>query len=270
MAKHLRLTVKLSVFVLFSIFVFWRLLDTSVFPAVTTPHSSLNTLIRNNNSYHATPHSSLNTLIRNNNSYHSQDIVELKQFYRANQNHPLEFKKQRPAPLLKYYKYKVEIDCGRDHKGILIVIEERHRGKCTYGGSSFRIVSTSTSLRQTCSFEDYINGTYVAFCLQDRADCSNITIYLMYVDYMAYTHKTHPSNKFLWTSKICTTNCYSMNSTIKTSWNGFPTVSLQRRVELQDLMTWRSINDSLKLFIRDENNRHWQHYQPLNESNLCR
>ena len=227
MAKQLRLTVNLCVFVLCSFFVFWRLLDTCVFPAVTTPHSSLNTLIRNDNSYPATPHSSLNTLIRNDNSYpatphsslntlirndnsypatphsslntlirndnsypatphsslntlirndnsypatshsslnrlirndnsyHSQDIVALKQFYRAKGNHPLELKKQRPALLLKYYKYKVEIDCGRDHKGNLIVIDERHRRKRTYGGSSFRIVHTSTSLRQTCSFEDY-------------------------------------------------------------------------------------------------------------------
>ena len=164
-----------------SIFVFWHLLDTSVFPTVTTPHSSVNTLIRNDNSYHATPHSSLNTLITNDNSYLSQDIVELKQFYRAKGNHPLEFKKQRPAPLLKYYKYKVEIDCGGDHKENLIVIEERHRRKRTYGGSSFRIVSTSTSLRQTCSLEDYFNGTYVAFCLLDRADCSSITKHTRHV-----------------------------------------------------------------------------------------
>ena len=207
------------------------------------------------------------TLIKNNKSYYSQDMVELKQFYSAKRNHPMKFEEQRDAPLFEDYQYKVETDCGRVAKGIVIVIHERHRARRTYGGSSFRIMSTSTSLRQTCSFDDYFNGTYVAFCLLDGAVCSNVTIYIMYVDYMAYTQKTHPLNKCVWTATVCARNCYS---TTKTTQTAFPSASLQRRVELQNRMTWRSINDSLKLFIRDERSGKLQHYQPIGESNLCR
>ena len=199
-----------------------------------------------------------NALIKGNDSYYAQDMVELKQFHKAK----LKFNRKSYGLLLEDYRYNVDSACIGDANGIAIVIYAKH----TQGGSSFRIMSSSV-LRQTCSFEDYFNGSYVAFCLLNRADCTNVTIYLMYVDYKAYTHKTHPKNKLIWKTTICSSSCYSARRTQRFL---YPSVALQKRVELQNRMTWGLINDSLKLFIRNGNRGTWTRYQPISESDICR
>ena len=207
------------------------------------------------------------TLIDVGNNYYSCDIVEVKQFYRLTRNHSTKFTRNHSAPVWKDYIHRVVSHCERDINGVVIVISELKRARPTHGGSSFLIMSMSYSLLQTCSFDDYFNGTYIAFCFLDRTGCSNITIDLMYVDYMAYTDTRHPRNKLLWEKSICGTNCYSEQVTRR---HVFPPVSLQRRVELQNLMTWRITKGSQKLFIRDKTNRKLQQYKIVEESNLCK
>ena len=213
---------------------------------------------------------SVNTLINANNNYYSCDIVELKQFHYLTRNYAIKFASKRYAPLWEDYKHSVVTYCARDRNGIVIVIDELKREKATHGGSSFRIKAVSSSLFETCSFNDYFNGTYVVFCFLDRIECTNITIHLMYVDYMAYTHMTHPQNKLLWNKSVCAANCNRTMSAKMTMLHGLHSGSLQKRVELQNRVMWQSINGSMNLFIRDQSNIKWHHYQKATEAHLCR
>ena len=162
------------------------------------------------------------TLIDVSNNYYSCDIVEVKQFHSLTRNHSTKFTRKHSAPVWKTYSHRVVSHCERDINGVVIVISELKRARPTHGGSSFRIMSMSYSLLQTCSFDDYFNGTYIAFCFLDRTSCINITIDLMYVDYMAYTDTRLPRNKFLWKKTICGTNCYSEQVTRR---HAFPSFS---------------------------------------------
>ena len=227
------------------------------------------TLIDVSNNYNSydMPTYANHTLIDVSNNYYSSDIVEVKQFYSLTRNHSTKLTRIHSAPVWKNYKHRVVSHCERDINGVVIVIRELNRARPTHGGSSFRIISMSYSLLQTCSFDDYFNGTYVAFCFLDLTGCSNITIDLMYVDYMAYTDTRRPRNKLLWEKTIYGTNCYSEPVTRR---QVVPSVSLQRRMELQNLMIWRTTKGSHKLFIRDKTNKKLQQYKIVEESNLCK
>ena len=216
------------------------------------------------------PSTTVNTLINANNNYYSCDIVELKQFDYLTRNYATKFASKTYVPLWEDYKHSVVTYCERGRNGVIIVIDELKREKATHGGSSFQIKAVSSSLFETCSFNDYFNGTYVVFCFLDRTECSNITIHLMYVDYMAYTAKTHPRNKLLWKESMCAAKCNMTMSAKMTMWHGLHLGTLQKRVELQNRVMWKSINGTMKLFVRDQSNIKWRHYQKANESQLCR
>ena len=208
-----------------------------------------------------------NTLIKDNDSYYAQDMVELNQFRKAVQMagaSPVLQQKHAPAHHVDDFKYNIKSAC--DEKGIAIVIDELYHANHTRGGSSFRVVSTSEKLRQTCSFHDFFNGTYVTFCLMNQADCTNVTIYIMYVDFTAYTYKVRPMNKFLWRDNVCSTRC---NATVAQLFPCPPT-ALQKRVQLENRMTWRSNNGSSQLFIRGRNSGTRKEYQPISKPDLCR
>ena len=208
------------------------------------------------------------TIITYDTNYLTLDIVELKQFDNIK-------RLRRKGGVLghynersvKYYKHNVVIHCGGFVKGIVIIIDELYRGIHTSGGSSFRILSTSSELRQTCSFEDYFNGTYVGFCYMDTAGCTNVTVDLLFVKYTAYTQKIHPLNQVLWTETVCATNCHLAIETLS---KPRPPVSLQRRVKQQHRLTWRRVNNSLKLFIGDLSKQTWRRYQLIEAHDLCR
>ena len=203
-----------------------------------------------------------NTLIKDNDSYYAQDMVELNQFRKAAQKAGAS--PHRPAHRVDDFKYNIKSAC--DANGIIIIINELYHANHTRGGSSFRVVSTSAMLRQTCSFHDFFNGTYVAFCLIDQADCINVTIYIMYVDFTAYTDKIRPMNKFLWSDNVYSTRC---NGIVARQFP-YPPTALQKRVQQQNRMTWRANNGSSQLFIRGSNSGTWKNYQPINKPDLCR
>ena len=171
------------------------------------------------------------TLITYYTNYLSHDIVELKQFHNIRRSRPQSFLSHYNERSLKDCTHNVVTYCGGFVKGIVIIIDELYRGIHASGGSSFRILSTSSVLRQTCSFEDYFNGTYVGFCYMDTAGCTNVTVDLLFVNYTAYTQKIQPLNLILSTETICATNC---NLAIETLWKPSPSVSLQRRVKQQN------------------------------------
>ena len=208
-----------------------------------------------------------NTLIKDQENYYAQDIVELSQFRKtlrkAGANRLLR-KKLHPVKRLEHYRYNINSAC--DEKGITIVIDELYHAIHTHGGSSFRVVATSATLRQVCSFHDFFNGTYVAFCLMDQNDCINVTIYVMYVEFTAYTRKLRPENKFLWRRNICSRSC---NATIPLQFL-YPPIALQKRVVLQNRMTWWMKNGTLQLFIRNTTSKTWNEYQPISKPDLCR
>ena len=206
------------------------------------------------------------TLITYYTNYLSHDIVELKQFHNIRRSRPQSFLSHYNERSLKDCTHNVVTYCGGFVKGIVIIIDELYRGIHASGGSSFRILSTSSVLRQTCSFEDYFNGTYVGFCYMDTAGCTNVTVDLLFVNYTAYTQKIQPLNLILSTETICATNC---NLAIETLWKPSPSVSLQRRVKQQNRLTWRRINNSLKLFIGDLSKRNWRRYQLIEAHYLC-
>ena len=207
------------------------------------------------------------TVITYDNNYLSLDIVELKQFDNLKRIRPESFVNQYNASSLEDYKHNVVIHCGDFVKGIVIIIDELYRGIHTSGGSSFRILSTSSVLRQTCSFEDFFNGTYVGFCYMDTAGCTNVTVDLLFVNYTAYSQKMQPLNRVLWTETMCATNCHLTNETF---WKTRPSIALQRRVKQQNRLTWRQVNNSLKLFIGDVSKGKWRRYQLIEAHDLCR
>ena len=136
-----------------------------------------------------------NTLIKDKDSYYAQDMVELNQFRKAVlRAKPPVRGKHRPAHRVDDFKYNIKSAC--DAKGIAIVIDELYHANHTRGGSSFRVVSTSEKLRQTCSFHDFFNGTYVTFCLMNQTDCTNVTIYIMYVDFTIQTRYVRRTNYY--------------------------------------------------------------------------
>ena len=82
-------------------------------------------------------------------NYMSLDVVvvELKQFDNLKRLRPESFVNQYNASSLEDYKHNVVIHCGDFVKGIVIIIDELYREIHTSGGSSFRILSTSSVQR---------------------------------------------------------------------------------------------------------------------------
>ena len=95
------------------------------------------------------------------------------------------------------YNYHVKALSSTD-----ILIEERNGKAPTGGGSSFTVRSDSVST-QICHYEDFFNGTYVAHCPLPECTCRNISIWLQYSNFTAYTGNHLPIKKLLWRRRSC-------------------------------------------------------------------
>ena len=95
------------------------------------------------------------------------------------------------------YNYHVTAVSSTD-----IIIEERNGNSPTGGGSNFLVRSDSVS-KQICHYDDFFNGTYVVHCLLPECTCRNISIWLMYCNFTAYSSNYYPIRKLLWQSRMC-------------------------------------------------------------------
>ena len=95
------------------------------------------------------------------------------------------------------YHYHVKALSSTD-----IVIEERDGNAPSLGGSSFIVRSESIS-SQICHYDDFFNGTYVAHCPLPACTCRNISVWLMYFNFTAYTGNHIPIKKLLWQHRSC-------------------------------------------------------------------
>ena len=126
--------------------------------------------------------------------------TELQQYIRFKKHNPKFKCIMNGAKLVKPppgYNYHVEALSSTD-----ILIEERNGKAPTGGGSSFLVRSDSVST-QICHYDDFFNGTYVAHCPLPECTCRNISVWLQYFNFTAYTGNHLPIKKLLWRQRIC-------------------------------------------------------------------
>ena len=121
------------------------------------------------------------------------------------------------------YNYQVKALSSTD-----ILIEERNGKARTGGGSSFLVRSDSMST-QICHYDDFFNGTYVVHCPLPECTCRNISVWLQYFNFTAYTGNHLPIKKLLWRQRSCNLHKgnVGLNLTdhnMKTSTNGKKTL----------------------------------------------
>ena len=83
-----------------------------------------------------------------------------------------------------------------------ILIEERNVTAPTGDSSSFLVRSDSVST-QICHYDDVFNGTYVVHCPLPECTCRNISLWLQYSNFTAYTGNHLPIKKLLWRQRSC-------------------------------------------------------------------
>ena len=126
--------------------------------------------------------------------------TELQQYQRFKKNNPhfrFAIKNITVVKLPAGYHYDVKALSSTD-----IVIEERDGNATTMGGSSFLVRSEAMS-SQICHYDDFFNGTYVAHCPLPACTCRNISVWLMYFNFTAYTGNHIPIKKLLWQHRSC-------------------------------------------------------------------
>ena len=149
------------------------------------------------------------------------------------------------------YNYYVKALSSTD-----ILIEERNGKTPTGGGSSFLVRSDSVST-QICHYDDFFNGTYVAHCPLPECTCRNISVWLQYFNYTAYTGNHLPIKKLLWRQSSCNLH------------NGDAGLNLTRRkmstsTNGKNIVTWY-----LKNRTRIATSLIGEEYREMNKSELC-
>ena len=125
------------------------------------------------------------------------DLMQYHRFRKYNPNATFVMKNLTKAKPPAGYKYHVE---GLSTTEILI--EERNGDVPTRGGSSFLVRSDAVSI-QICHYDDFFNGTYLVHCPLPECTCRNISIWLMYYNFTAYSGNHYPVRKLLWRRWIC-------------------------------------------------------------------
>ena len=181
--------------------------------------------------------------------------------------------------LSKAYTHTTQIACctNKPQSGIIIWIEEKHLGNLTSGGSNFRVLFGSTT-QQICSYDDYLNGTYVVFCPALTRGCTNVSIDILYVNFDAFKGDRVPLNTPLWSKTLCPVEhgrCslgHPGHASVieRTSLPDVP--GLRRRVAAQNRFVWSQVDGSLRLttYNSDIANEKRRVFQPTNKSELCR
>ena len=150
------------------------------------------------------------------------ELLQYRRFVRDNPGFNLTFGELRRVNIPESYRYYVSHTSNFSHagiRGIRILIVEQDARLPTVGGSSFLITSEAES-RQLCSYEDYFNGTYSAWCPPPNYGCRSISVRLQYFNFTAYTENHTPIDKLLWKRCVCnwqkTTDDLSVNPRIVT------------------------------------------------------
>ena len=82
-----------------------------------------------------------------------------------------------------------------------LTILEEVRKRPSEGGSSFRVLSYSNTIRH-CGYRDYFNGTYTVYCVMSGKS-TDIVIQLSHIDYNAYRGQSRSHDEVIWKKKIC-------------------------------------------------------------------
>ena len=150
------------------------------------------------------------------------ELLQYRRFVTHNTGFNLTFGKLRCVDVPESYRYYVSLTSNFSHagiSGIRILIVELDTHLPTGGGSSFLITSESES-RHLCSYEDYFNGTYFAWCPSPNYGCRHISVRLQYFNFTAYTGNHSPIDKLLWKRCVCnweeTIDDFSANARIVT------------------------------------------------------
>ena len=150
------------------------------------------------------------------------ELLQYRRFVRDNPGFNQTFGELRRVDIPERYRYYVSLSSNFSHAGISgihILIVERDARLSSGGGSSFLISSEGES-RQLCSYEDYFNGTYSAWCPRPNYGCRNISVRLQYFNFNAYTGNHIPIDKLLWKRCVCnwqkTNDDFSVNARIVT------------------------------------------------------
>lgn len=126
--------------------------------------------------------------------------TELRQYIRFTKDNPLfnvTMKESRIVASPESYDYNITA-LSATH----FVIEERVMGTSSRGGSCFIVRSDSMST-QICNYEDFFNGTYLAYCPLPECSCRNVSISLEYTNFTAYAGNNIPLRKLLWRQRVC-------------------------------------------------------------------
>ena len=150
------------------------------------------------------------------------ELLQYRRFVRDNPGFNLTFGELRRVDIPERYRYYVSLSSNFSHAGISVIrilIVERDARLSSGGGSSFLITSEGES-RQLCSYEDYFNGTYSAWCPPPNYGCRDISVRLQYFNFTAYTGNHIPIDKLLWKRCVCnwqeTNDDFSINPRIVT------------------------------------------------------
>ena len=137
-----------------------------------------------------------------------------------------------------------------------IIIEERNGNSPTGGGSNFLVRSDSVS-KQICHYDDFFNGTYVVHCLLPECTCRNISIWLMYCNFTAYSSNYYPIRKLLWQRRMCN---HGLGHGVMT----IPRRKMTSSSDMNNIVTWY------------RKNSHWvprllsgKMYAVMSKSSLC-
>jgi len=125
------------------------------------------------------------------------DLMQYQRFKKYNPNAKFVMKNLTEAKPPAGYNYHV--------KGVSrteILIEERDGDAPTRGGSSFLVRSDAVSI-QICHYDDFFNGTYIVHCPLPECTCRNISVWLMYYNFTAYSGNHYPVRKLLWRRRSC-------------------------------------------------------------------
>ena len=125
------------------------------------------------------------------------DLMQYHRFKKYNPNATYVMKSLTEAKPPAGYKYHVESLSTTE-----ILIEERNGDVPTKGGSSFLVRSDAVSI-QICHYDDFFNGTYLVHCPLPECTCRNISIWLMYYNFTAYSGNHYPVRKLLWRHRSC-------------------------------------------------------------------
>ena len=158
--------------------------------------------------------------------------------------------------------------------GVFLRIAERYTGDTkSTGGSSFRVISTTSLARKMCSYVDLFDGTYLVWCpFLLGSECSNMSVSLDFVNFTAYTGKHKPLRNVVWQQAVCRGQQSLCNDegglakTDKTLLHRTNLSELQYETATRNAITWQRHLDGWRARLS------WRHGQlfEMNTTSLCK